>query len=178
MPTGGYHHLLEEPFVGQEWHSDGVSGGGYEIQELQCYYYPEDVNLEDGPTIVLPGSHCRAVDSGAIGHHGDFVGQVPLIVKAGTVALTRYGIWHRGGPKLSHTRRSMVKCSFFRQARPQRDWLIDSPEVPEYVDRPHFQYMSEIETYRDICRRLRTWNWLCGIVAHRLASARHLAGTR
>ena len=58
-------------------------------------------------------------------------------MKAGTVAITRYGIWHRAGPKLNHKPRSMIKFSYFRNAAPpRRDWLIDSEEIPEYRDRP------------------------------------------
>jgi len=163
MPTGGHHHLFEEPFVGQDWHSDGISGSGYEVQELQCYYYPMDVNLEDGPTIILPGSHCRSVNRDAIAHYGNIIGQIPLVVKAGTVALTRYGIWHKAGPKLNHKHRSMIKFSYYRRSPSQRDWLIDSKDVPEYVDRPGFHYMSGAESYREICRRMRTWYWLCGL---------------
>ena len=49
--------------------------------------------------MVLPGSHCRAVDREAIAHYGDIRGQVSLTVPAGTVVLTRYGIWHKAGPK-------------------------------------------------------------------------------
>ena len=163
VPTGGHHHLFEEPFVGQHWHSDGISGAGYEVRELQCFYYPLDVNLEDGPTIILPGSHCRAVNRDAIAHYGNIVGQRALVVKAGTVVLTRYGIWHKAGPKLNHNRRSMIKFSYHRQSPPQRDWLIDSDEIPEYADRPGFHYASGVESYRDTRRRIHTWNWLCGL---------------
>jgi hypothetical protein len=87
VPAGGHHHLFEKPFLGQTWHSDGLSGSGYDVTELQCYYYPHDVEIEDGPTMVLPGSHCRAVDREAIAHYGDIVGQVSLIVPAGTVVM-------------------------------------------------------------------------------------------
>lgn len=163
VPTGGHHHLFDKPFVGQDWHSDGISGSGYDVTEIQCYYYPLDVNLEDGPTIILPGSHCRSVNREAIAHYGNIVGQLPLIVKAGTVVLTRYGIWHRAGPKLNHNRRSMIKFSYFRQSLPTRDWLIASEDIPEYVDRPSFSYMSGVESYRETRRRIRTWNWLCGL---------------
>lgn len=163
VPTGGHHHLIEEPFEGQNWHSDGISGGGLEIKELQCYYYPMDVNLEDGPTIILPGSHCRAVNRDAIAHYGNIVGQIPLVVKAGTVVLTRYGIWHKAGPKLNYNPRSMIKFSYLRQSQPQRDWLIDSEEIPQYMDRPAFRYTSGVESYRDLRRRIHTWNWLCGM---------------
>ena len=163
VPTGGHHHLFEEPFVGQEWHSDGISGFGCDVTEIQCYYYPRDVNLEDGPTIVLPGTHCRSVNRDAIAHYGDILGQLPLIVKAGTVVLTRYGIWHRAGPKVNSGPRSMIKFSYFRQSPPQRDWLIDSDEIPAYSDRPKCAYGSPVETYRDTRRRIRMWNWLCGL---------------
>jgi hypothetical protein len=163
IPTGGFHHLFEEPYVGQEWHSDGISGRGYEVTEVQCYYYPLDVNLEDGPTIILPGSHCRAVNREAIAHYGDLVGQLPLIVKAGTVALTRYGIWHKAGPKLNRNRRSMIKFSYYRQSPPRRDWLIESEEVPVYRDGKSFPYSYGIEAYRDLRRQVRAWNWLCGL---------------
>jgi hypothetical protein len=163
VPAGGHHHLFEKPHLGQTWHSDGLSGSGYDVTELQCYYYPHAVEIEDGATMVLPGSHCRAVDREAIAHYGDIMGQVSLTVPAGTVVMTRYGIWHKAGPKTNTRRRGMLKFSYHRQAAPRRDWLIDSPEIPAYVDRPRLAYVSEVESYRDRVRRMRTWNWLCGL---------------
>ena len=108
VPRGGHHHYFQEPHLGQTWHSDGLSGNGYDVTELQCYYYPHSVAIEDGPTMVLPGSHCRAVDREAIAHYGDIRGQISLTVPAGTVALTRYGIWHKAGPKTNDRARSMI----------------------------------------------------------------------
>jgi hypothetical protein len=162
VPRGGHHHLYEAPHLGQTWHSDGLSGSGYDVTELQCYYYPQAVELADGPTMILPGSHCRAVDREAIAHYGDIFGQVSLCVPAGTVALTRYGIWHKAGPKTNDRRRGMLKFSYHRQAAPQRDWRIDSPQIPAYRERPRYAYVTEVESYRDRVRRTRTWNWLCG----------------
>ena len=54
IPTTAHHHLFEEAHTGQTWHSDGLSEYGYGVNHLQCYYYPQDVTLEDGPTMVLP----------------------------------------------------------------------------------------------------------------------------
>jgi len=163
VPQGGHHHLFSAPYLGQTWHSDGLSGQGYEVSELQCYYYPHDVEIEDGPTMVLPGSHCRAVDREAIAHYGDIVGQVSLVVPAGTVVMTRYGIWHKAGPKTNARSRSMFKFSYHRQAEPVRDWRIDDAEIPPYRDRARLPYVTEVESYRDRVRRMRTWNWLCGL---------------
>ena len=163
VPGGGHHHVFEDRFVGQTWHSDGLSGTGYDVTELQCYYYPKAVSIEDGPTMILPGSHCRAVDREAIAHYGDILGQVSLTVPAGTVALTRYGIWHKAGPKTNDIRRGMIKFSYHRTVSPERDWVMDSDEIPEYVDRPRLPYVTEVESYRDRVRRIRTWRWLCGL---------------
>ncbi|MBH05591.1 MAG: hypothetical protein CMJ20_04650 [Phycisphaeraceae bacterium] len=163
VPTGAQHHLFTKPFVGQTWHSDGLSGSGHEITELQCYYYPRDVLQADGPTIILPGSHCRAVDREAIAHYGDIAGQISLNVSAGTIVVTRYGIWHRAGPKLNHTPRSMIKYSYFRQAPPERDWLIDCDQAPVYQKRPSLPYAGASESYREHVRRKRTWHWLCNL---------------
>ena len=162
VPRGGHHHYFQEPHLGQTWHSDGLSGNGYDVTELQCYYYPHSVAIEDGPTMVLPGSHCRAVDREAIAHYGDIRGQISLTVPAGTVALTRYGIWHKAGPKTNDRARSMIKFSYHRTAPPQRDWCCDAAEIPTYRDRARFDYVTEVESYRDKVRRARTWNWLCG----------------
>ncbi len=146
VPAGGHHHLYEAPHLGQTWHSDGLSGLGYDVTELQCYYYPQSVEIEDGPTMILPGSHCRAVDREAIAHYGDVLGQVSLTVPAGTVAMTRYGIWHKAGPKVNDRRRGMIKFSYHRQAKPQRDWRIDSAEIPGYVNQPRLAYVTEVES--------------------------------
>jgi hypothetical protein len=90
------------------------------------------------------------------------MGQVSLTVPAGTVAMTRYGIWHKAGPKTNSRRRGMIKFSYHRQAAPRRDWLVDTADVPAYVNGPRFGYVTEVESYRDRVRRMRTWNWLCG----------------
>jgi hypothetical protein len=165
VPTTAHHHLFEAPHTGQTWHSDGLSEYGYGVYHLQCYYYPQEVRLADGPTMVLPGSHYRLVDREAIAHYGNIVGQVSLTVPAGTVALTHYGIWHKAGPKLNAQRRGMIKFSYFRNCPPKRDWVTPSDEVPPYVNRGRHPYATEVEFYRDMSRCKRTWDWLCGVEA-------------
>ena len=165
VPRGGHHHFYKAPHLGQTWHSDGLSGSGYDVTNLQCYYYPHEVKIEDGPTMILPGSHCRAVDREAIAHYGDILGQISLTVPAGTVAMTRYGIWHKAGPKTNDRKRSMIKFSYYRESQPVRDWVIDTEKIPVYRGRPRLPYVTEVESYRDGVRRTRTWNWLCGMEA-------------
>jgi hypothetical protein len=162
-PISAHHHLYEAPHQGQTWHSDGISESDFGVHHLQCYYYPQDVKLEDGPTMVLPGSHQRLVDREAIAHYGDILGQLSMVVPAGTVVLTHYGIWHKAGPKLNDKRRGMIKFSYFRNAQPKRDWARDSDEIPAYRSRGRHPYATEIEFYRDMARERRMWAWMCGL---------------
>ena len=162
VPITAHHHLYEAPHQGQTWHSDGLAETGYGVTHLQCYYYPQAVKIEDGPTMILPGSHCRLVDREAIAHYGDILGQMSLTVPAGTVALTRYGIWHKAGPKFNSKRRGMIKFSYFRLHPPKRDWVIESDEIPAYRNPGRHPYVTEVESYRDRRRCMNTWEWLCG----------------
>ena len=163
VPIMAHHHLYEEAHVGQTWHSDGLSEKGYGVHHLQCYYYPQKVEIEDGPTMILPGSHHRLVDREAIAHYGDILGQMSMTVPAGSVVLTHYGIWHKAGAKLNPNRRGMIKFSYFREAAPKRDWLTDSDEISPFVQRERHPYAGEVEHYRDRSRCVRVWDWLCGM---------------
>ncbi len=165
VPISAHHHLFEGAHLGQTWHSDGLTERGYGITHLQCYYYPNAVKIEDGPTMILPGSHHRLVDREAIAHYGDILGQLSLTVPAGTVAITRYGIWHKAGPKLNSARRGMIKFSYFRTTMPKRDWVHDSDEPPLYQHAGRHPYVTEVESYRERRRGELTWRWLCGLEA-------------
>ena len=162
VPTRAHNHLFEAPHHGQTWHSDGLTEVGWGVTHLQCYYYPQEVAIDDGPTMILPGSHCRLIDREAIAHYGDILGQVSLTVPAGTVGITRYGIWHKAGPKVNARRRSMIKFSYFRSQPPARDWLRESDEIPLYRHPARHPYATEVESYRDQRRCVKTWEWLCG----------------
>ena len=163
VPITGHHHLYEASHHGQSWHSDGLSEYGHGVNHLQCYYYPQEVKLEDGPTMVLPGSHHRLVDREAISHYGDIVGQISLTVPAGTVVMTHYSIWHKAGPKLNDRRRGMIKYSYFRNSPPKRDWVRESDDTPPYRNRGRHPYATEVEFYRDMVWEKQTWAWMCGL---------------
>jgi len=167
VPTKAHHHLYCDPHPGQTWHSDGLSETGVGVSHLQCYYYPQQVDIEDGPTMILPGSAYRLVDREAISHYGDIVGQVSLTVPAGSVIMGHYGVWHKAGPKLNNRKRGMIKFSYFRTVPPQRDWIAEVEQTPEYRDQQRLPYITEVEAYRDRIRCRRTWEWMCGDESHR-----------
>ena len=117
--------------------------------------------------MILPGSAYRLVDREAISHYGDIVGQVSLTVPAGSVIMGHYGVWHKAGPKLNNRKRGMIKFSYFRTVPPQRDWITEVEQTPEYRDQQRLPYITEVEAYRDRIRCRRTWEWMCGDESHR-----------
>lgn len=98
--TMAHHHLYEGVHAGQTWHSDGLTETGYGVTHLQCYYYPQAVEIEDGPTMVLPGSQFRLVNREAIAHYRDILGQVSLTVPAGTVSADALWNLAQGGTEV------------------------------------------------------------------------------
>ena len=57
MPILMSSHRVECPMPSQEWHTDGGSVYGPELNYLQVFYLPQDSPRELGPTGLLPGSH-------------------------------------------------------------------------------------------------------------------------
>ena len=54
LPNRISNHRVECPLPAQEWHFDGGSKYGPELNYLQVFYYPQDCPLELGPTELDP----------------------------------------------------------------------------------------------------------------------------
>ena len=126
--------------------------------------------------MILP-SHHRLVDREAIAHYGNILGQLSRTVQAGTVALTRYGIWHKAGPKLNATRRGMIKFSYYRNTLPKRDWITASAAASAYHHPERHPYVTVVESYRDRRRCEQTWSCSAGRFPWRNRCRRHTAST-
>ena len=107
---------------GGGWHKDSY-WGYYKLRYLRnrwamAFYYPQDVELENGPTGVIPHTHCymdRLKDPDEAG--------VSVCGEAGTIAIVHFDIWHRAMPNMVDKRRYMMKFQFTRMSEPtQPDW--------------------------------------------------------
>ncbi len=107
---------------GGGWHKDSY-WGYYKLRYLRnrwamAFYYPQDVELENGPTGVIPNTHCymdRLKDPDEAG--------VSVCGEAGTIAIVHFDIWHRAMPNMVDKRRYMMKFQFTRMSEPtQPDW--------------------------------------------------------
>ena len=94
-------------------HKDGWSQRHHRARWCMAFYYPQDTNLELGPTTVVPGSqyYNREPDS-EVGE------EIPLCGAAGTVTILHYDLWHRRSEKTGRGQRFMFKFLFARMGEP------------------------------------------------------------
>ena len=109
----------------QQWHQDSLmipsltDGHGRvpdHVKSMLAMYYPQDVDSSMGPTALIPGSHLFRASTDRNASHGNFRDQVVATVKAGSVLVLHYDIWHAGTANTSGTVRYMVKYLFERQS--------------------------------------------------------------
>ena len=100
----------------QSWHQDGGERERHpnQISNLLMMYYPQAVDLSNGPTALIPGSHLLFANPEVTASQGNFKHQVIAEVPAGHVLILHYDIWHAGTANFSQNNRFMVKFLFDR----------------------------------------------------------------
>lgn len=96
---------------GQAWHQDCPpdNSTGFNLNRL---IYPENVALEDGAIVLVPGSHRRGrIPPG--GHQDPIEGEVVLTPTAGTLVFLNGHVFHRVTPNLNHKPRVSVNFRAF-----------------------------------------------------------------
>ncbi len=94
-------------------------------------YYPQDVTLDMGGTLSVPGSHLRRTNESDTGRYQNLRGQTRLTCPAGTVVFLHHGIWHGGRRNDSDIVRYMFKIRFNPTVRQLRLWNTDDLHDPE-----------------------------------------------
>ena len=95
---------------------------------IQLFYFPHDVPREMGGTMVVPGSHFRRINYADIARYQNFVGQMKMEGKAGTVFALHHGIWHCGRQNKTDQVRYMFKVRLNPTVRQLRLWNTDDLE--------------------------------------------------
>lgn len=101
--------------------------------DIQIMYFPHDVPLEMGGTLLLPGSHFRRVNEMDIGRYQNMLGQIPMVCPAGSILVLHHGIWHCGRQNKTDRRRYMFKVRLNPQVPQQNLWNTDDLE-DDYAD--------------------------------------------
>jgi len=150
----------------QGWHQDSTNERHHRLKVVLALYYPHDVPLEMGPTVILPGSHFRNAPTDRMATYGNIRGQVPIAVKAGTIAITHYDIWHGGSVNRSNRVRHMLKFLFNRTSEPTGPAWNHDPVKGEAIANQHFgkwaPNVGQSDSYKERTLRREMWNHMMG----------------
>ena len=164
MPILMSNHRGRGPAPPQDWHRDGGSRYGPEVNYLQVFYYPQNVSPEMGPTELLPGSHFLYQRERHMGHYGAIKGGVLAAAPAGSIFITSYNIWHRRGARTAPEEagiRNLLKYNYWRTVEPRRDWIQNEDFNIEFADFV-VDGLRHSELMRDCVDSAEMYYWLCG----------------
>ncbi len=147
--------------------------------DIQIMYFPHDVPLEMGGTLLLPGSHFRKVNEMDIAFYQNMRGQIPMVCEAGSILVLHHGIWHCGRQNQTDRRRYMFKVRLNPAVRQLRLWNTDDLE-DGYADHQEIfagkapeddiqTILSKMEPWfeqasgrLEIVNRVKLWRFLTG----------------
>ena len=124
---------------------------------VNTMYIPQDVNEENGGTLLIPGSHKIMAEAGSGGEIGELPPTINLEAKAGTILMFDGRLVHGTGANKTDKQRFVATMSNVKSwMRQQENWILSvSPEVlaeasPKLLHRMGFQaltYGSTIEGF-------------------------------
>ena len=96
-------------------------------------YIPQDINEENGGTLVIPGSHKLLIEAGSGGKVGKLPPAINLEAKAGTIMLFDGRMLHGTGSNRTNKQRFVATMSNVKAwTRTQENWVISvAPDVLE-----------------------------------------------
>jgi hypothetical protein len=162
------HHAIHvrqaEEATAQPLHGDAIIDTRTSAFDIQLMYYPHDVPLEMGGTLLVPGSHLRRINESDIGRYQNMRGQIPLVCKAGTLLVLHHGLWHCGRRNTTGRIRYMFKVRLNPTVRQVRLWNTDDlhdPEVARILGRSYPWYEAASGRL-EIVNRSKLWRDLTG----------------
>lgn len=166
-PTIDHHAVhIRQPQEGraQPLHGDAIIDVRPDAFDVQLMYYPREVTLEAGGTLIVPGSHLRRTNESDTGRYQNLLGQQRLVCPAGTVLILHHGIWHGGRRNDSGVPRYMFKIRFNPTVPQVRLWNTDDlgdPAVAEEL-RTRFPWYEQATGRLELHNRIRLWRALTG----------------
>lgn len=168
------HHYAHTVQAGhrwsQPWHADAIVDTRTAF-DIQLFFFFHDTPREMGGTMILPGSHLRQVHESDIARYQNFLGQLPMVCRAGTLLVCHHGIWHCGQPNHTRAPRHMMKIRLNPSAPQRRLWNTGdldaatsagatADEIGAILTRTEPWHGNEARL--EIVNRLRLWRRLTG----------------
>ncbi len=149
---------VREPNEGkaQGMHADSIIDTRLDF-DIQIMYFPHDLPLEMGGTLLLPGSQYRKVNEMDIARYQNMLGQVPMVCKAGSILVLHHGIWHCGRQNKTNQRRYMFKVRLNPQVKQQRLWNTDDLTENYAEPKEIFAGKQDENDIQDILSKSEPW---------------------
>jgi len=116
---------------------------------VNTMYIPQDVNEENGGTLVIPGSHKAMAAAGSGGEIGELPPTINLEARAGTIMIFDGRLLHGTGANRTDKQRFVATMSNIKSwMRQQENWVLSiAPEVleaasPKLLHRMGFQALT------------------------------------
>jgi hypothetical protein len=157
-----FHRVPAGHAEGQVWHADAIIDTRMHF-DVQLFYFPHDTPREMGGTMFLPGSHLRRIHESDIGRYQNFVGQLPIVCKAGTLVVGHHGLWHCAQPNHTDQMRYMFKLRINPTVRQLRLWNtedLNDPTIDGILARNHRWYGNDDRL--ENVNRIKLWRFLTG----------------
>lgn len=177
------HHAIHvrQPNEGkaQGMHGDSIIDTRMHF-DIQLMYFPHDVPLEMGGTLIVPGSQYRRINEMDIARYQNFIGQIPMVCKAGSLLALHHGIWHCGRQNKTDRRRYMYKIRLNPQVRQLNLWNTDDLTDATKANRTIFggsnhlpddvqtilgklePWFEDADGRLEIVNRIKMWRFLTG----------------
>lgn len=148
----------------QNLHADAIIDVRPDAFDVQLMYYPQEVTLEMGGTLSVPGSHLRRTNESDTGRYQNLRGQTRLTCPAGTVVFLHHGIWHGGRRNDSDVDRYMFKIRFNPTVRQVRLWNTDDLHDERVAAElgTQFPWYEHATGRLEIYNRVKLWQALTG----------------
>jgi hypothetical protein len=164
------HVIPPHKMSSQGWHQDGTNVRHHQTRTVLAMYYPHDVPPDMGPTAILPGTHFRNAPTDRMSSYTNIKGTRFLTVKAGTVAITHYDLWHAGTLNRTDRPRYMLKFLFDRMSPPKPgapSWDHDAVNGERLAQERSAEMVGAIQHYgTDLYKewelRKEMWEWYMG----------------
>jgi hypothetical protein len=155
------HHAIHvrQPNEGkaQGMHGDSIIDTRLHF-DIQIMYFPHDVPLEMGGTLLVPGSQYRRINEMDIARYQNFKGQIPMVCKAGSILVLHHGIWHCGRQNQTNKKRYMFKVRLNPRVRQYRLWNTDDLEQMTGSNKEIFtRNTNNVEDVQTILSRQEQW---------------------
>lgn len=126
--------------------------------DIQLMYFPHDVPLEMGGTLLVPGSHFRRINEMDVARYQNMLGQIPMVCKAGSLLALHHGIWHCGRQNKTDRVRYMYKIRLNPRVRQLRLWNTDDLTPEQSRNKAIFtKDTNAVEDIQTILARRESW---------------------